>query len=1136
MAVLLTNFSLSGNYISPAFTLTFDITSDSDNVTKSSISVHFSETVFTDPVISSGIPQDGYNVNIIETVVDDNLGYNISIIPSSLHKSMTIAVKIDASDGEGATSFTRYFSTATHIGTIAYIDPGLGTTIQQSSEFSGFTFSGKNNNILFQLNDANEPIITNRIPVVNSTTAPPNTNIQFSLHDSGQEGVDITSLYVYINDEQVIDGSAFVFPYTGTITSDIIDGFDGWTVVIDPNSNFLYEQWVSVRVIVSDMVDDPSSVNTLDTTYQFRTVERPDITGPSVDPTQPSTGLSLDSCIEFNWLDEPQGLGPDWDTLGVTLRRETTIDCITSIRDDIAIISGVAQLGYTVYSSSIVVGEQVGYHVTLCPEIPFNELETITVIITGDDLGGSQSTNTFNISTVEITPPTILNLNPASLSTNVSSQSPVYFEMHDSAGSGVDVDRVSVNIDDGEAVINGIAQPGYNLSIVNDRIIDEFGLDFDGYEFTITRDIPFSPGKNIAVAIDGYDAYGNHAIPSVYCFTVEEDTTAPDIIVLPENGSTGMPRNQNFTVDIIDLLGVDQDSVNITIQDISAIINGVVVPPFDVYKSEIITIPGIVDGYRYIIDTENDFGFNEKVTINIEAKDIYGNQASSSSYIITFNDTTGPSITNISPRNNQLEVSLNPTMSFTIRDGYDIAFELTSVTVNGESAILNGLAQSGYSLTTSRISGGILGVEPGDGYNIYLTKTENFDYNQNIIVEINVYDRSQNNKTSEIVSYNTINPLPPVFDSLIKENDTDVPLDTNWIFEIFGDGYGVDINTLQFSVSGAAMITDGYIVPPASGTIQTIIDGQHYRVIVDPKYLLSSASLHSFYLSAAEPISGNLGVLAFSFFTEDPLENPETLYIGSSNGVLSLLAGDVTYNSEPAQLFDGYYVHDLSGTILNEINKLAVATRDSGAFVYSTNYNWPTIFYSVGDEITKIHINNNNNGTIYLANRTRQRVDVYYNILTDDSDRYIPDVYYDSVDGYAVPGILDGYFTDMVVTENTSRVNASSSSIYLGTSSGVFKIDTDESVPGITEINGTTTSYGIIGSGYDYDILEGDTNNIIAIDINTRLNHLYIASRGITVDKQNTLTYIDLSTNTRDGSVTEPMLIHRIINNINFKD
>lgn len=1150
MTIDLLNFSPTGNYVNPDTQVSFDIVSDGNPIDISTLNVYYSDTVFTTPAIDSGSFDDGYDGTITATTIDGDPGYHVEISSNRIHKSNTVAIRIevDTTPSTSVTTFTRSFSTATYLGVLASVGPNLGTDPQPTEgEFVGLTFSGKNNNILFQVNDKNEPVLTNRLPVPNSNTALRTTNVQFSLHDSGGEGINISTLEVFVDGDHIITGGAFISPFTGSISATVIDGFDGFAIFIDNPKTFLYGQLVEVRVVVEDLVADPSAVNTLDTTYSFNIEPFVDVEPPGVTPTQPPDGLDPDSCIEFDWLDAPQGPGPDFSTLRITLIRELTVDCITNVTTDVAVIDGVAQdpppgtARYELFATPITVGLQIGLHIILCPVTPFNELETITVIVDGYDSNGNQSESDFSISTKESTPPRVLNFSPGDGDVGIGSESEVSFDIHDFSGVGVDTDRVSVHIDDGEAIINGVVQPGYSAVIESKTVIDEFTLQFDGYGYTVTRDVPFTPNKTIDVFVDAYDGYNNRTVES-FSFTIEPDTVPPAIVIDPPNGTSNRSRDQIITVEVTDKLGVDQTATNITVQGNPAVINGVPVAPFDVFISDIVSVPGVVDGYKYVIDTELDFVFGETVVTQVSCADIFSNTSSKTSSFVTFVDTTPPTISDITPRDEQEEVSLRPEITFTIRDAYDVAFELTSVDIGPTPAIRNGLVQSGFSMNLTRISGGTLGVDPGDGYSVILTPDQDFKYDQNVTVYIEGYDRSNNNVATETATWTTVDPRSPLFQVIPADGDTGFDVDENICFEVFDDGYKVDISTLNMQLDEQDVIINNVIQEPDYiGTVTEIVDGYHYSVEIDPRFLLQGSTTHEILLDVEEPVSGSVGSHRVSFTTGPAPANPETVYIGTQDGVKSILASEVGTDVEPSSLIDGYHVLDIQAKVLREINRLLVGTRDSGAFIFPTNYPEPTLFYSTGDEITKVHISSENNGTIYLANRTRERIDVYYNILYDDVGRSVPDVYYapppaGSGDGYVVPGMLDGYFTDMVIDERSSTVDDNSPRIFLGTLLGAMRIDTDESSITNTEVNGVLYTYGVPGSGYDFDILDGTTNKVVALDVNSRLNYLYIATRSEDSSDINAVTYINLETNAFDGSVPEERLIHRLINDIDFKD
>lgn len=1150
MAIILSNFTPVGSHNSPEFIVSFDITSDGDSIDLSTLDVYFSETNFSTPAINNGDAGDGYDNVISSTVVDGNPGYNIIITSNRIHRNNTVAVQIDVDTTPAAvvTTFIKKFSTSNFVGVFVDTASLLGTDILSPTDsFPGVTFSGRDNNILFQINDKGEPIITGRNPTPNITGVVQSSSVLFSLHDAGGEGVNISTLDVYIEGLLTIIAGAFTPPHTGTISASTIDGFAGFSVNIDNTSIFPFSQVTDVRVVVDDVNEDLASINTLDTTYSFTIEPFIDREGPSASPTQPPDGLDPLGCIEFDWIDEPQGPGPDFNTLMVTLLRELTVDCITNITSDVAVIDGVAQdpspgtPRYELFASPITLGLSVGYHIILCPVVPFNELETITVIVNGFDSSGSESTVDFSVSTKETTSPRVLNFSPPDGDISVDSQAGVSFDIHDFSGVGIDINTVNVDIDDSDVIIDGNIQPGFSLILAQKTVIDEIGLQFDGYGYQITRDVPWYPNKIIDVYIDGYDGYSNRVVES-FSFTAEADLDPPVITIDPPNNATLRNRDQIVTIDVIDNLGVNKLKTDISIQGISAVANGIQISPFDVLISEISGTPGIIDGYRYSIDTENDFSFGETIVIDVSSEDNFLNTSSKQSSFLTFIDSVGPTITNVTPGDSQEEVSLMPEVTFIARDAYDIAFEMTDVTINSLPAIRSGIIQTGFSMNLSRISGGIEGVDPGDGYSVIITPDDNFEYNDTVSVYISVYDRSNKNNSVVSATWYTIRPRPPIFQIIPADGDIDFPVDGNIVFEIFDDGYNIDIGSLNVQIDAKDMIVSNVIQEPNYiGTIYTIADGLHYIVEVDPRFLLDGATTHEIILTVSESLSGNIGRDRVSFTTDPYPENPDTLYIGTDDGVKSILASDIGIDVQPDVIMDGYHVLCMKTLVLKGINRLLVGTRDTGAVIYNTNYSEPTMVYSVGDEITSVHISTSNNGTIYLANRTRTRVDVYYNILFDDVGRNTPDVFYAPPpagpgDGYVIAGMIDGYFTSMVVDDNTSTIDSLSPRIFLGTTSGAMRIDTDESSIKNTEVNGVLYSYGIGGTGHSFDILDGTTNEIVALDVNTRLNYLYVATRSEDTNDVNYVTYIDLSSNTRDGSIGEDRLIDRLINDIDFKD
>lgn len=1005
------------------------------------------------------------------------------------------------------------FYTAHHYGRFAsqpISRPGFGisATFSQSTSVIGTTMSGRKSNIMFQPNAKVEPVITNRIPVKNSVDNLRTTYIQFSLHDLGLTGVDITSLSVWVNGTQVIQTASFIYPATGTITDAIIDGFEGFTIHINNTVLFAYGSTVTVRVRVKDLISDPMAVNTLDTTYSFRITQYIDNDPPDINPGQPPDGLGLDACIEFDWLDAPFGDGPNFSTLNVTLRRELTVDCITDVRDSIAVIDGAAAPGYTLYATDLFINNQIGYHIIICPDIPFNELEVITVIINGEDVNGNPNDSSFSVSTMETTPPEILHFSPYPGETNVASDALVKFDMQDYGGVGVDVSRLKVKIDGRQAVLNGIAQSGFLFGATADNITDEYNQTFDGYHFSIASAAAFYPHDEILVEIDGYDAYGNYT-PYDYSFTITPDTIPPHIEVRPDDGQTGISRDSLINVFITDIVDVNPNSVNISVRGLQAVINGVIQNGFAVTRTS------IIDGYRYVIDPQFNFDFNESISVLVSAKDFSDNLASKAISFRTYHDPYAPTISNVTPKDGQYEISLNPPITFTMRDAYDVAFTSIKCYVDGQKAIVNGVVQPDFTGHVSRLS---------DGYMYTIRPSIDFQYNRTVKFLLSVEDYGEHNKATLDYTWHTISPKPPRFTKVLPTASTNVAVDTNISFNVLTDGYKVDINTLNLYIDGDVAILNKVLqAPDYTGTVTTVVDGYSYIVTVDPRFLLDPNTTHNVTINAKDLLSGNLGTMSVSFDTGAAPAVVPTAYIGTTTGVKSIAVSNIDGYSLASSYIDGYYVNNIYSKTLRYINRIAVSTKNNGTILKATNYSMNAMHYSNGHEIIKTIITNNHNGTLYLLNTTHNRIEVYYNILYDNFGRNIPDGYY----------AVDGYISDLEVTENTSLLDNQSNSIFIATDNGVYRIETDEvSVVPSYEIY----SYGIPNSGKDFGILEGTTNYVVAIDVNERLRTMYVATRSESTGDQNVITYIDLENNIATGSVTEDRLLNRLVNSVSFKD
>jgi hypothetical protein len=137
----------------------------------------------------------------------------------------------------------------------------------------------------------------------------------------------------------------------------------------------------------------------------------------------------------------------------------------------------------------------------------------------------------------------------------------------------------------------------------------------------------------------------------------------------------------------------------------------------------------------------------------------------------------------------------------------------------------------------------------------------------------------------------------------------------------------------------------------------------------------------------------------------------------------------------------------------------------------------------------------NANGTLYVINKTLNRVDVYYGANTRPPDRPA-DFHYDA---FSTPSILAGDLLCLHVAEGASTVFTGGSRLYIGCSGGFTRVEAydAESVPGYgggLDGHGISHTYGIVGSPTDFPVLGGTVPAVVAINSNEAAGVIFAAT------------------------------------------
>lgn len=168
---------------------------------------------------------------------------------------------------------------------IAYDNPWVGTP------------NPLDTTLAFRVEDYQAPQITSQSPI--GIGIDENTPISFRLTDTGESGVDLSTLDVTVSGYGAISGGSFQPGWNGTGSTIIANAFDGYDVVIDKETPWATYEWYTVSVAVRD---NENNLLTSNWTFQSR-----DWLGPLVVPVDPVAGqlnVDVESHIIVDIYDE----------------------------------------------------------------------------------------------------------------------------------------------------------------------------------------------------------------------------------------------------------------------------------------------------------------------------------------------------------------------------------------------------------------------------------------------------------------------------------------------------------------------------------------------------------------------------------------------------------------------------------------------------------------------------------------------------------------------------------------------------------------------------------------------------------------------------------------------------------------
>lgn len=494
---------------------------------------------------------------------------------------------------------------------------------------------------------------------------------------------------------------------------------------------------------------------------------KPTISGNS--PAHTSTGQSRSTDISFDVSDN-------------IAFSSTNINVTVGGND--AILHGVFQSGY---QGSITTNSTSSYSVTINPDEDFNFSQKVTVGISVSDATGNVSQNDLYFYVEDdLTAPSYSSITPADGSQNVSKNTLISFTVEDS--DRVVLSTLSIWVNGIIAYTNSSFQSGF--SGINSSVVPTL----HGYQVTLDPDPNFGFGQSVQVQAKASDRHPNVASLS-FSFTNENDTLAPTLSDWsPLNNAINVARDSSVTFSIND----NDDIHGLSTNNIHWILNGQEVFYTNWQGSYNGSVTPSGNGFILTLNTHGDFEYAEKITNIIQAVDFYNNVVSTTNIFTVIGDTVSPSISGVSPTDAATGVSKSTAVTFTLSDNHALNLSSLAVKINGQNAILSGVALNGYSYSATTNGNGLTNVQ------INLTHSSAYPYSQNISVQISVEDEFANlssKSTSFTVESDNISPFV-TFDAPVLTNAAP----DSYLEFTLGDDFELNLSGLVVDVNGVPAI------------------------------------------------------------------------------------------------------------------------------------------------------------------------------------------------------------------------------------------------------------------------------------------------------------------------------------------
>ncbi len=446
---------------------------------------HFSVDILD---ILSGVDLESVSININDSEIIDLPETDVVIIPNGYRITYTPS---------------NYFSDIVTI-QISATDLNTPPNLMPLEEYT-FTC----------IQDLVAPYIAAAAPSDQELNVPQDTDVSLSLRDD-LTGVNPESIQLFIDSEEVTDN---------IIITELSDQID---LLYNPDDDFDFNQWVTVRVVCADLASTP---NPLDQTYSFKII--PDIEPPylvNMIPEDQESGVATVAEVSFEVHDD--GLG-------------VNINSLTVYENNMLVT--------TVYEQ---IPDTNNYLVTWEHE-PYEYGEEVNIVVSVSDIATIPNTlsnfiYSFTIADDDVIPPYFDGFNPSPQSIDAPVETSISLKILDTE-TGINKNSILFHVN--------------NQIVVDYELEDIVEGDATGVRLYYQPATDFNYNQTVNVQVYAIDNSSNHNEASInYYFTTLSDTEPPYLVTAnPADGENGYAFSLIYLLFRDDLSGIDPNSIDLEI-------------------------------------------------------------------------------------------------------------------------------------------------------------------------------------------------------------------------------------------------------------------------------------------------------------------------------------------------------------------------------------------------------------------------------------------------------------------------------------------------------------------------------------------------------------------------------------------